>query len=145
MISDTWFSEIESSIVTTLEYNLVLKDSAPFPNLNCTTSSQNESLEGVNDFPALYVHMLAAPEVGNTLDNTEISAIRATFELQVYSNKSEGECRKILNACILEMKKLHFNTTIPDPQSAGGKYFALARFTRIIAGGDKDIVQTLES
>lgn len=143
MISELWFSEIESSVFTILQYELVEKDSAPFPELNCTTSSQNETLEGVKDFPALYVHMLPAQETGNTLDNTEISAIRATFELQVYSNKSESECRKILNTCILEMKKLHFNTTIPDPQTVGGKYFAIARFTRIIAGGDGDIVPKL--
>ena len=146
MISDTWFSEIESSIFTTLQYLLCEKDSAPFPDLNCTTSSQNESLENVKDFPALYVHMLAPVEVGNTLDNLEISALRVTFELQVFSNKSEGECTKIMNACILEMKKLHFNVSMfPDPQSNNKKFYSIARFTRIVAGGDKDIVQTLES
>lgn len=142
MISDTWFSEIESTIVTVLQYQLVERDSAPFPDLNCTTSSENESLDGVKDFPALYIHMLPAQETGNTLDNLDVSAIRATIEVQVYSTKSETECRKILNACILEMKKLHFNISMfPDPQTGNKKYYAIARFTRIIAGGDADIVQ----
>lgn len=141
VISDVWFSQIESTIYTLLQYDLVERTYAPFPELNCTTSSENESLEGISDFPALYVHMLPPQEVGNTLDNGEITAIRATFELQVFSNKSESECRKIMNACIMEMKKLHFNVSMfPDPQTSSKKYFAIARFTRIIAGGDADIV-----
>ena len=145
MISDVWFSQIESTIYTVLQYDLVEKDSAPFPSLNCTTSSENESLDGVSDFPALYIHMLPPQEVGNTLDNGDITAIRATFELQVFSNKSESECRMIMNACIMEMKKLRFNISMfPDPQTSNKKYYALARFTRIIAGGDADIVPTEE-
>lgn len=141
MISDVWFSQIESTIFTLLQYDLVEKDLAPFPSLNCTTSSENESLEDVNDFPALYVHMLPPQEVGNTLDNNDITALRTTIELQVFSNKSESECRKIMNACIMEMKKLHFNVSMfPDPQTSNKKYFAIARFTRIIAGGDAEIV-----
>lgn len=141
VISEIWFSQIESTIFTLLQYDLVEKDSAPFPNLNCTTSSENESLDGISDFPALYVHMLPPEEVGNTLYNGDIPAIRATFELQVFSNKSESECRKIMNACIMEMKKLYFNISMfPDPQTSDKKYFAIARFNRIIAGGDADIV-----
>lgn len=141
MISDTWFSEIESSVFTLLQYVLVEKVDAPYPTLNCTTSSENESLENVDDFPALYVHLLPPLEVGNDLYNVDTSAINATFELQVFSDKSEAQCREIMNACIREMKKLHFNVSMfPDPQTVDKKYFAISRFNRIIAGGDSDIV-----
>lgn len=146
MISDTWYSEIESTIFTLLQYVLVEKDDAPYPTLNCTTSSQNESLENVDDFPALYVHLLPPMEMGNDLHNEDVTAIRATLELQVFSDQSENECRQIMNACIREMKKLHFNISMfPDPQTADKKYFAIARFTRVIAGGDADIVPEEES
>lgn len=141
MVSETWFSEIESTIYTILQYKLTYVDDAPFPDLNCTTSSQSESLEGVNDFPTLYVHMLPPTEIGNDLYNEDVAAIRATFELQVFSDISESECRKIMNACILEMKKLRFNVSLfPDPQTSDKKYYAIARFTRVIASGDTDIV-----
>ena len=141
MISDTWYSEIESTIFTLLQYVLVEKDDAPYPTLNCTTSSQNESLENVDDFPALYVHLLPSQELGHTLLNEDVTAIRATVELQVFSNQSEKECLEIMNACIKEMKKLHFNISMfPDAQAANKKYFAIARFTRVIGGGDSDIV-----
>lgn len=146
MISDVWFSEIESTIYTTLYYMLVQRESAPFPKLNCTTSSQNESVENIDDFPALYVHLLPLYEVGNDLYNRDVTAVRATVELQVFSNQSESECRKIMNACIVEMKKLRFNVpSFPDPQTGNKKYYAIARFTRIIAGGDADIVPREEA
>lgn len=142
MISDTWFSEIESTIFTLLQYVLVEQIGAPYPTLNCTTSSQNESLENVDDFPALYIHLLPPVEMGNDLYNEDIAALRATLELQVFSDESESECRQIMNACIREMKKLHFNISMfPDPQTSDKKYFAIARFTRIVASGDLDIVQ----
>lgn len=141
MISETWYSEIESTIYTILQWKLVSKEDAPFPYLNCTTSSENESLEGVSDFPALYVHLLPPLEVGQDLTNESVNAINATFEMQVYSNKSETQCTKIMNAVIKQMKALHFNISMfPDPQSSEKKYFAIARFNRIIAGGDKEIV-----
>lgn len=141
MISETWFSEIESTIFTLLQYVLVEQIGAPYPTLNCTTSSQNESLENVDDFPALYVHLLPPVEMGNDLYNEDIAALRATLELQVFSDESESECRQIMNACIREMKKLHFNISMfPDPQTSDKKYFAIARFTRIVASGDTDIV-----
>lgn len=141
MVSETWYSEIESTVFTLLQYVLVEKIDAPFSTLNCTTSSQNESLENVDDFPALYVHLLPAIEMGQELATIDVVAVRATFELQVFSDKSESECREIMNACILEMKKLHFNISMfPDPQTQDKKYFAIARFTRVIGGGDSDIV-----
>ena len=141
MVSDTWYAEIESTVVTVLQYFLVEADNAPYPELNCTSSSQNESIENINDFPALYVHLLPAMEMGNTLENEDVAAIRATFELQVYSDEGEKECLEIMTECIKEMKKLKFNINmLPDPQTAGTKYFAIARFTRVIANGDSDIV-----
>ena len=141
MVSETWYSEIESTIYTHLEYRLSLSALAPFPGLNCTTSSQSETIENITDFPALYVHLLPAVEVGNDLYNVDVTAIRATIELQAFSDKSESECRKIITAAIQEMKKLHFNVVmLPDPQTVDKRYFAIARFTRIIAGGDQDIV-----
>lgn len=139
MVSDVWFMEIESTILTYLQHVLVDVADAPFPDLQCTTTNQN--ISDIDIFPTLYVHLLPPTEVGNDLYNVDIPAINATFELQVFSDKSEIHCRKIITKCIQEMKKLHFNVPMfPDPQSNNRKYFAIARFNRIIASGDADIV-----
>ena len=144
-ISETWYSEIESTLLTTLEYKLVEKANAPFPNLTCTTSSENDSVDGIATFPTLYIHLLPLVEVGMDLTNESVNAVRATLELQVFSNRSEAECRKIMTRGLQEMKLLHFNvTSFPDYQTSNKRYFAIARCTRIIAGGDSEIVPRLE-
>lgn len=141
-MNDTWYSEIESNILTQIQYVLTEKLDAPFPELNCTTSSQNDTIEGVAVFPTLYIHLLPPVEMGNDLENVSVNAVRATFDFQVYSNKSEDECMKILSQCIAEMKRLHFNVPMfPDPQTNDKKYFAIARFSRVIGSGDSDIIQ----
>ena len=146
MVSENWYSEIESTLHTVLLYKLVEREDAPFPKLNCTTSSENESLEGVSDFPALYIHLLPPQELGQDLTNETVNALNATLELQVFSNESEGQCRDIMSAAISEMKKLRFNIQMfPDPQTSDKKYFAIARFNRVIGAGDSDIVQQEES
>lgn len=141
MVSETWYSKIESYILTTLRYELTEKNSAPYPNLKCTTSNQAESLENVSDFPTMYIHMLPPLEIGEDLTNETVNAINCTFELQVFSDKSENECRNIITAGIQQMKKMHFNVEMfPDPRTIDKKYIAITRVNRVIASGDKEIV-----
>lgn len=138
MVSPTWFAELESQIFTTLQYELKTKTDAPFPTLNCTTVSQ---LEAPSKFPTMYVHELPAAETGQDLTNETVNALYATFEVQVYSNKSENEVKKILAAVTLEMKKLRFNVqAFPDPSTVDKISSGVARYGRIIASGDVDIV-----
>ena len=146
MVSETWYSEIESTILTHLQYRLTERFDAPYPALNCTTSSQTESVEDVKDFPTLYVHMLSPVEAGNDLTNATVNAVNATFDLQVFSDKSEDECRKIITTVIQEMKSLHFSVPMfPDPQTSNKKYFAITRMSRIIASGDSELVPQEET
>lgn len=141
MVDEIWYSKIESYILTILKYELVQKLLAPFPNLTCTTSNQEESLEFVGDFPTMYVHMLPPYEEGRDLTNETVNGINCTFELVVYSDKSEKECRNIITAGIQQMKKLHFNVeTFPDPRTSDKKYIAIARLNRVIASGDRELV-----
>ena len=141
MVDETWYDKIESYILTILKYELVKKLLAPYPKLTCTTSNQEESLDLVNDFPTMYVHMLPPYEVGRDLTNDTVNGINCTFELVVYSDKSEKECRNIITAGIQQMKKLHFNVeTFPDPRTSDKKYIAIARLNRVIASGDRELV-----
>lgn len=141
MVDETWYDKIESYILTILKYELVQKLLAPYPKLTCTTSNQEESLDLVGDFPTMYVHMLPPYEVGRDLTNVTVNGINCTFELTVYSDKSEKECRQIITAGIQQMKKLHFNVeTFPDPRTSDKKYIAIARLNRVIASGDRELV-----
>ena len=145
MVDEIWYSKIESYILTILKYELVQKVSAPYPKLTCTTSNQEESLEYVGNFPTMYVHMLPPLEVGMDLTNETVNGVSCSFEIIIYSDKSENDCRNIITAGIRQMKKLHFNVeTFPDPRTSDKKYIAIARFNRVIASGDKELIPQVE-
>lgn len=132
-MKDNWFSEIESRIYTQVSYMLTERDDAPYPDLKCTTVSQNT----VVNFPTLYLHELQPVEAGNDLDNTTVNAVLSTIEIQVWSNESEKHCKDILTAAIVEMKRLRFNVTMfPNVTTDNKIAWGVARFRRMIGAGD---------
>lgn len=130
---DNWFSDLEEKIFTQLDYMLTGKSDAPYPNLICTTANQNN----VTVFPTLYLHELAPVETGNDLDNQTINAVIETIEIQVWTNGTEEDCRKLISAAVLEMKRMRFNVTgFPDVQTDNKVAFGIARFRRVFGKGD---------
>lgn len=130
---DNWFAEIESKVFTQVSYMLAEKTEAPFPDLNCTTVSQNTVVK----FPTLYLHELQPVEAGNDLNNASINAVLSTIEIQVWSNESEKKCKDILTAAILEMKRLRYNVTLfPNVTTDSKIAWGVARFRRMIGNGD---------
>lgn len=130
---DNWFAEIESKVFTQIEYMLVSRQDAPYPDLKCTTVSQNT----VVNFPTLYLHELQPVEAGNDLVNVSVNAVLSTIEIQVWANTTEKDCKDILTAAILEMKRLGFNVTMfPNVQTDSKIAWGVARFRRMIGAGD---------
>lgn len=130
---DNWFAQIESKVFTQVSYMLTEKAGAPYPNLKCTTVSQNT----VVNFPTLYLHELQPVESGNDLVNESVNAVLSTIEIQVWANTTEKECKDILTAAILEMKQLGFNVTMfPNVQTDNKIAWGVARFRRMIGAGD---------
>ena len=96
-MANEWFSQIESTILTIIQYELQEKLLAPYPNLKCTTKNQYTN---PSEFPTLYLHMLNPLEEAQDLENDEVNAILATIEMQVFSNRSETEANKIMTKAI---------------------------------------------
>ena len=133
---DNWFAEIESKVFTQIEYMLVSRQDAPYPDLKCTTVSQNT----VVNFTTLYLHELQPVEAGNDLVNVSVNAVLSTIEIQVWANTTEKDCKDILTAAILEMKRLGFNVTMfPNVQTDSKIAWGVARFRRMIGAGDSFI------
>lgn len=129
-MANEWYSQIESTILTIVQYELQGKINAPYPNLNCTTKNQYSK---PSIFPTLYLHMLNPLEEAQDLENDEVNAILATIELQVYSNKSEVEANKIMTKAISVMKSLHWNITMfPDPTTNDNVSTAIARVRKLV-------------
>lgn len=130
---DNWFAEIESKVFTQVTYMLSEREDAPYPELKCTTASQNT----VVNFPTLYLHELQAVEAGNDLHNTSVNAVVSTIEIQVWSNESGKKCKDILTSAIVEMKRLKYNVTMfPDIITDKSIAWGVARFKRMVGSGD---------
>ena len=129
-MDEMWFSKIESKVITQVEYMLAKN----FPKLKCTSVSQST----VTTFPTLYLHELQPAEAGMDLTNESVNAIISTIEIQVWTNTTELECRNILAAAIVEMKRLGYNVTMfPNITTESKIRWGVARFRRMIGAGDE--------
>lgn len=133
-MSDIWYSQIESYVLTEVSYYLKDREKAPYPNLNCTTKSQSVT---PSVFPTLYLHMMTPAEMAQDLENDYVNSVLATIEVIVYSNDSEKESSKIIADAINVMKKSHWNITMfPDPQTVDKISYSIARFRKLVTEND---------
>lgn len=133
-MASTWYSQIESSIFTYLQYMMKNKPNAPYPRLNCTTKSQSTK---PSEFPTLYIHNLNPVEMAQDLENDEVNALLSTIEIQVFSNVSEKEANDIMTTAISLMKENRWNVTMfPDPQTSDKISYAIARFRKLVTESD---------
>lgn len=133
-MANTWFSQIESTTLTYIQYVMKDKVGAPYPRLNCTTKSESTT---PSEFPTLYLHTLTPIEQGQDFENNEVNAVLSTIEIQVFSNKSEDEAHKIITSAISFMKDLRWNVTMfPDPQTNDKISFCIARFRKLVTKND---------
>ena len=132
-MSENWFARIESNVFTQVAYMLSEREDAPYPDMKCTTVSQNT----ITAFPTLYLHELQPVEAGMDLENVTVNAVLSTIEIQVWANTSEKDCKDILTAAILEMKRMGFNVTMfPNVQTDSRIAWGVARFRRMVGAGD---------
>lgn len=134
-MSETWFMKIEPSVFTIFKTRM----SGKFPDVFYTTANQD-----VNErkFPCVFIREVEQVETGNDLDNVTINAVRSSFRVQVFS-KTAAENRSIMAEAVLQLKKMRFNViSMPVFASERDKsvFLSDARFSRIIGGGDRDIV-----
>ena len=73
-----WTSDIPSIVLTKVKHLFSEKIKDKYPDLNFTTKSKTGAL---TSFPTVYINKLSSPEMGQTLDGTEINAIMANFYL----------------------------------------------------------------
>lgn len=109
-----------------------------YPKLKCTTKNEN-GLPA--EFPTLYLHELTPIERGQDLTNETINAVLSTIEIQVWTNTTEDECRKILGEATAQMKTLQFNIIeMPLVQVNDKIAWGVIRCRRMIGNADQIIV-----
>ena len=140
MYDETWFTKIESTILTRIQYYLSEIDDAPFPDLICTTTKRNltETEEAVTgQFPTLYLFVQNV-ETGSDLDNITVNGVNSTVQITVYDNLSKERCEQIANAAISVMKSMRYSSNkLPLCTEYKNIYLANSISRRVIGAGDE--------
>lgn len=104
-----------------------------FPKISFTT----EISDSTPSFPNVYIHELESSEVGNSIPNQEIHAIRDTIQIDVSTNVNKSEAHIVANAVVRAMKVLRYSTvTVPIYSKLNNVHRYTIRFRRIVASGD---------
>lgn len=135
-MSDAWFSKIQSTVFTQVQYMLV----KAFPDLkgNCRTTSE---VITPAKFPTMYLHE-TQEEVGQDLTNETVNAVLSTIYIRVWTNTTEKDCRDILSEATKELKRFKYNVkNLPTAQLSDKIAYGEIMARRIVGSGDSDIVK----
>lgn len=125
--------QLESIVTTQLRVRVPKLTGNKFPNMSFT----NEISDEMPSFPNVYIHELEPSEVGRTIPNQEIHALRDTIQIEVSTNTTRSEARTVINACIQAMKILRYSlVTGPTYRKINNVHSFVIRMRRIVASGD---------
>ena len=125
---------LESIVKTQLSVRVPRLLNNSYPTISFTT----EVSDKVPSFPNVYIHELEPSEVGNSLENHEIHAVRDTIQIEVSTNTSKSDARVVANACVRAMKALSYGIVVmPTYLQVNNVHRFVIRTRRIVASGDK--------
>ena len=88
-------------------------------------------------FPFVYVNALPASEQGRDLQGTSVNGALFTFQVDVYSNKTQNEARKVMSEVAKTMKTMGFEiNSMPSFESTQDVHRMTARFRRMFGADD---------
>lgn len=124
---------LESIVTTQLKTRITRQLGSLYPNLSFTS----EVSEKTPSFPNVYVHELEPSEVGMSIPNQTIHAIRDTIQIDVSTNTSKADARKVANAVVNTMKLLQYTiVAMPTYMKDNNLHRYVIRARRVIANGD---------
>lgn len=138
---DNWAFEIESEIFTTVKAKAMPILQEQFPDTDFSESFTN--VKGSLDkavFPTIYIHELPGVQKGQTLDAVGIDAVLESFQVDVITNTSQGDAKKILGIVMNVFVSLCFSVTaMPEFNNESEKKFRCTGRTRRLFGASDSL------
>ena len=125
--------QLESIIATQLRVRLTKMIGSDYPKLSFSTEITDET----PSFPNVYIHELAPSEVGMSIPNQTIHAVRDTIQIEVSTDTSKADGRRVANACLSIMKTLRYSAiALPIYVKNNNIHRFVFRVRRVVASGD---------
>lgn len=129
-----WVMDISPKVFSKVKTEGTKNLKSKYPNIFFTTLNKVQTNP---KFPTVYVHEVGTTEQGQDLENKEINAVLATFQIDVTDNENQNNANKVMGEVVRIMKTMGFSVVnMPEFQSVEDVYRLTARFRRMIGQGD---------
>ena len=133
--ANDWAADLESTVVALVKAKSLPQLQKKYPKVRITDEGESS---GSAVFPTVYIHLLAPTEQGQTLDGQTVNALLATFQVDVTTNTSKSDCRKVMAIITDAFKIMRFQgTSMPEFSISNKVHKSTARFRRMIAANDR--------
>ena len=132
--ANDWATDLESTVTALVKAKGLPRLQNKYPKIRITDEGESS---GSAVFPTVYIHLLPAVEQGQTLDGQTINALLATFQVDVTTNTSKSDCRKVTAVITDTFKTMRFQGTMPEFSISNKVYKSTARFRRLIGANDR--------
>lgn len=127
-----WYMMIPLMVFTNIKKNFSQKIKDTYK-----MTDQNFSTVGSSDtpavFPFVYVQTLPATEQGRDLQGTSVNGALFSFQVDVYSNKTQSEARNVMTEVSRIMKNMGFEiVSMPSFTNTKDVHRMTARFRRLL-------------
>jgi hypothetical protein len=130
-----WAIDLEGTVVALVKTKALTQLKKKYPKIVITNEGENS---GQAAFPTVYIHLLPAVEQGQTLDGQTVNALLATFQVDVTTNTSKSDCRKVMAVITDTFKTMRFQgNAMPEFSISNKVHKSTARFRRMIAANDR--------
>jgi hypothetical protein len=132
-----WYIMIPLKVFSILKKNFsqTIKDTYKMTDSNFSTVGSSDKPAV---FPFVYFNELPANEQGIDLQGTSVNGALFTFQIDVYSNKTQNEARNVMKEIAKVMKTMGFEiNSMPSFESTKDVHRMTARFRRIFGANDK--------
>jgi hypothetical protein len=133
--ANDWAIDLENTVTALVKSTTLTQLKKKYPKIVITNEGENS---GQAAFPTVYIHLLPAVEQGQTLDGQTVNALLATFQVDVTTNTSKSDCRKVMAIITDTFKTMRFQgTSMPEFSISNKVHKSTARFRRMIAANDR--------